>query len=737
MIDVQLGSQTVPVQIFNTTLGGVRALSDAAQAVDIDSRARKSANLSDLASASTALANLGGAAKSANLSDMASPSAALANLGGVATATLALNSGAGLVGHITDSAGAVYETAAQIFQERLSLASFGVVGDGVADDTAAIQAALDATINKGISLYCPPPSVAYVVTSTLQITRSDFVGAFAPGARLFGCGPHLTVFDNRVANGPMLNVESPTTGKFLFGLDLFGFSILTTTSPVASTAIRLRSAYNVAIKQVTVKGMSADGLNITCVDGDADASNMVYLEHVRLENCGGWGADITSGPGSNEISFIVAQSTFIQGCGTTAATYPPVSGGLRAKNQLLKLKMCAFTINKNVGVFLTGGTGAPNGAFLEQVALENNGGISLLITGGQGIATKLCQIYCNPAQAPAQCPNGVLIDGGTYLIENVKLDGMIVRCTSANTPMTMFKIQGANAKRDSIRVTGTSWLEYDAAGQVRFDNVQFDHVPEGCVLTALSATSLALRPNPYFGQGNQTAYRKRYSVGGLSSSGEIVPLTVESSAGISISNSGLSADTVYYAYLYDNSNVPALELSTTAPVYDYLLGEQVKTGDATRIYKGFIKTNGSSQFPTTGGQYLAPTPLGGPQLGVPSWFFFNDADRSLNVKNSVTPPSSLADLNFKYKAVFEGSKSHDFGSIAAGASATFTMDSTNGVIGVVGDKVWGVSASVYSGGLILSGEFSAGSTITVTAFNPTAGAIDMASATFYVDYSRR
>lgn len=61
MIEVILGPQVVPVQIFNTTLGGVRALSDTATTVDIESRALKSANLSDLTNAATARTNIGAA----------------------------------------------------------------------------------------------------------------------------------------------------------------------------------------------------------------------------------------------------------------------------------------------------------------------------------------------------------------------------------------------------------------------------------------------------------------------------------------------------------------------------------------------------------------------------------------------------------------------------------------------------------------------------------------------------
>ena len=52
---------------------------------------------------------------------------------------------------------------------------FGAVGDGVADDTAAIQAAIDYSVPRGATLYIP--SGQYKVTSTLNINYSAVYNA--------------------------------------------------------------------------------------------------------------------------------------------------------------------------------------------------------------------------------------------------------------------------------------------------------------------------------------------------------------------------------------------------------------------------------------------------------------------------------------------------------------------------------------------------------------------------------
>ena len=83
----------------------------------------------------------------------------------------------------------------------------------------------------------------------------------------------------------------------------------------------------------------------------------------------------------------------------------------------------------------------------------------------------------------------------------------------------------------------------------------------------------------------------------------VIPLKVSSiwlvrpiSVAVTISNSGLSADTTYYVYAFDSSGVTTLEISTTVPVIDSSFGIRIKTGDDTRTLVGRVRTNVSSQF---------------------------------------------------------------------------------------------------------------------------------------------
>src|SRR5579871_3715995 len=83
-------------------------------------------------------------------------------------------------------------------------------------------------------------------------------------------------------------------------------------------------------------------------------------------------------------------------------------------------------------------------------------------------------------------------------------------------------------------------------------------------------------------------------------------------AGISFSNAGLSASTLYYAYVFMNNGVMTGEFSTTAHATSATagnVGTEIKSGDDTRTLVGMIYTSGSSQFVNTLSQRL-----------VASWF---------------------------------------------------------------------------------------------------------------------
>ncbi len=98
-------------------------------------------------------------------------------ISGIELDDLLASSGSGSVGYLPAGTGAVARTVQGKLREAVSVSDFGAVGNGVADDTAAIQTAITAVKNTSKQLFFPAGS--YRVTSSLVM---DAVGMSFMGA---------------------------------------------------------------------------------------------------------------------------------------------------------------------------------------------------------------------------------------------------------------------------------------------------------------------------------------------------------------------------------------------------------------------------------------------------------------------------------------------------------------------------------------------------------------------------
>jgi len=121
------------------------------------------------------------------------------NITGVVTASSFVGSGANLT-FTQSGAGAVSITFGNKFSEFVSVKDFGAVGDGVADDTAAIQAAINA---KGM-VYVPYGS--YRLTDTL-ILSSSYQGLIGDSKR-----PNFYI---NPSVGPAVSIQAPANNTII------------------------------------------------------------------------------------------------------------------------------------------------------------------------------------------------------------------------------------------------------------------------------------------------------------------------------------------------------------------------------------------------------------------------------------------------------------------------------------------------------------------------------------------
>jgi len=137
--------------------------------------------------------------------------------------------------------GAVPTTVQAKLRETVSVKDFGAVGDGVTDDTAAIQAAIDATQLTTGSTYITAthpstlyiPAGVYKVTDTLQTTGN---------LNIVGDGGNVTIINFASSLVKEALVIGPTAdNEYMIGCKIGGFRINCSEGSAVCAGIRLRT----------------------------------------------------------------------------------------------------------------------------------------------------------------------------------------------------------------------------------------------------------------------------------------------------------------------------------------------------------------------------------------------------------------------------------------------------------------------------------------------------------------
>ena len=132
-----------------------------------------------------------------------------------------------------------------------SVKSYGAVGDGVTDDTAAIQTA----INTGLSLYFPAGT--YKISSTLTVSTTQSHGQILSGSGAGagnGLGAGVSVIQPTSAVSVAIKVDgAPFTGYVQgFGIEYLAIDMANMTDATSSAAIQQAQAYDCSYRNVRV-----------------------------------------------------------------------------------------------------------------------------------------------------------------------------------------------------------------------------------------------------------------------------------------------------------------------------------------------------------------------------------------------------------------------------------------------------------------------------------------------------
>ena len=208
-------------------------------------------------------------------------------------------SGSNSVGYLPAGTGAVATTVQTKLRETVSIKDFGAVGDGVADDTAAIQAAITAvqTAGGGVVLF---PTGTYKTTSTITLLSTVFLSGY--GATISWSGGASSVITT--------STSGVTLTAGMEGLTVNG-------ATTATTILALYSTYHCSFRDLTLKSTSTTNI---CLDlqvnttgtTNADSNrNNVFNQFENILQDGTCGTALRL-KGNATNTTVVTLNTFIQ-----------------------------------------------------------------------------------------------------------------------------------------------------------------------------------------------------------------------------------------------------------------------------------------------------------------------------------------------------------------------------------------------------------------------------------------
>jgi hypothetical protein len=281
-------------------------------------------------------------------------------------ALLGLGAGAALIG-LAPAVQAQQKARAPAERQMLSAASFGARGDNTADDTAALQSALDAAFAPGGPGFLSIPPGIYKVTKTLRVSppegeRGDITrhhGIVAHGARL-----QSAIEDG----GNVLEFICRSTDRFLTieGLDILGGG-REGNGLYLECEHKEHYLYNACLRDIVVQGVGGDGVRMIGNVFESQLIN-VYLRDNKKN-----GATFAHGAKAGILSAIhvfgsvfgqngVYGAAMVHGCYDVAyhGCYFLLNGkeGLVAENGCTLLSNCGFENNhESAPDFAHGGAG--------------------------------------------------------------------------------------------------------------------------------------------------------------------------------------------------------------------------------------------------------------------------------------------------------------------------------------------------------------------------------------------
>jgi len=303
------------------------------------------------------------------------------------------------------------------FADVINVKDFGAVGDGVADDTAAIQAAIDFAATDKKNVFIPASNNEYIVSSTLTIPQGVFVigeggwfknqftdNKFEVGGSALkladGANTDMILFRYSPGVGETISdyrVHSGLKDIILFGNKSPLQAPSAATTNTSGNGIVISGARYVRLENVVVVKFAENGLSIKSYDygSGAISSNNADIRACAFLSNKGIGAFLAGG----DSIFTNNQVGYNGSTGISCVGFGVVSDNLVWNNQAAGVYLGTTTLpvnftnnrvydNKNSGIYIAGPAMVAN-----NVVERNNDGANLIPSEQSGIFVSASDTY--------------------------------------------------------------------------------------------------------------------------------------------------------------------------------------------------------------------------------------------------------------------------------------------------------------------------------------------------------
>jgi hypothetical protein len=223
--------------------------------------------------------------------------------------TVSAAKGSALVGY-SSALSYPADTVGAKLREWVSVKDYGAVGDGIADDTAAIQAALDSNSYAHVLL----PTGTYRVTATLSITKQNTLTGPDGGSQEM---QHAVIYHDPASSGVLFNVTTAVSGVCLKNFRVTGgngsFCITSSNSYVRYEYIYMQ-AYNGSGIQLLTSGVGSSSSKLLYCEWVGPATPTAYTGfEINVSGGDVWMHGCTAIRGAIGINVIQGQTIIMDG----------------------------------------------------------------------------------------------------------------------------------------------------------------------------------------------------------------------------------------------------------------------------------------------------------------------------------------------------------------------------------------------------------------------------------------